>query len=296
VISSMTGYGDASTERAGARYTLEIRSLNNRYLKSVIRLPDELLPLEPELDAAVRRMISRGTVTVTCACTDASESAAYTVNAKALERYIEQIREAPMATETGSEIDIAGLLGLPGVLQPPSDSAERIATLRKIYLEMLNRACAGLRQMRQTEGAALATELKGLCQVIHRKLGEIGARAPEIGTEYEKRLRTRIERLVKDMELSVEPVDILREVAAYAERTDINEEIQRLGAHVEQFLESLENGAEGPVGRKLDFVAQEMLREANTIASKSPDADISRATIEIKSAIDRIKEQVQNVE
>src|SRR5690606_37616512 len=193
----MTGYGDASTERAGARYTLEIRSLNNRYLKTVIRLPDELLPLEPELDAAVRRMISRGTVTVTCACTDASESAAYTVNAKALERYIEQIREAPMATEAGAEIDIAGLLALPGVLQPPADSAERIAGLRKVYLELLERASAAMRQMRQTEGAALAAELKGLCEGIQQKLAEIAARAPEIGAEYEKRLRTRIERLVK---------------------------------------------------------------------------------------------------
>lgn len=296
MISSMTGYGDASAENNGARYTLEIRSLNNRYLKTVIRLPDDLLPLEPDLDAAVRRMVSRGTVTVTCACTDASESAAYTVNAKALERYIEQIREAPMATESGSEIDIASLLGLPGVLQPPSDSAERIVELRKIYLQLLEKACAGLKQMQQAEGKSLGAELRDLCEGIRAKLSEISARAPEIGAEYEKRLRTRIERLVKDMELTAEPVDILREVAAYAERTDINEEIQRLGAHVEQFLESLDRDGGGPVGRKLDFVAQEMLREANTIASKSPDAEISRATIEIKSAIDRIKEQVQNVE
>src|SRR5690606_27851176 len=166
----------------------------------------------------------------------------------------------------------------------------------KIYLQLLERACAGLKQMQQAEGKALGTELRELCEGIRTKLGEIGARAPEIGAEYEKRLRTRIERLVKDMELNVEPVDILREVAAYAERTDINEEIQRLGAHVEQFLDSLDRDNGGPVGRKLDFVAQEMLREANTIASKSPDAEISRATIEIKSAIDRIKEQVQNVE
>ncbi len=292
----MTGYGDASLQQGGARYSLEIRSLNNRYLKTVIRLPDDLLPLEPELDAAVRRKVARGTVTVTCACSDASESAAHTINARALERYIEQIREAPMAMEAGSAIDVASLLGLPGVLQPPADSAERIADLRRIYLGLLEKACSGLRQMRQTEGAALAAELTELCQGVQRKLAEISARAPQIGAEYEKRLRTRIERLVADMELAAEPVDILREVAAYAERTDINEEIQRLGSHVDQFLQSVADEDPGPVGRKLDFVAQEMLREANTIASKSPDAEISRATIEIKSAIDRIKEQVQNVE
>jgi uncharacterized protein (TIGR00255 family) len=292
----MTGYGDASIERDGARYTLELRSLNNRYLKTIMRLPDELLPLEPELDAAVRRMISRGTVTLTCACSDSSDSAAYTVNARALERYIEQIREAPMATELGSNIDVASLLNLPGVLQPPADDGRRVGDLRRIYLGLLEGAAGAMRQMRQTEGAGLAAELRGLCEMIRSKLGEIGARAPEIGAEYEKRLRMRIERLVKDMELTAEPVDILREVAAYAERTDINEEISRLGAHVEQFLDSLDTDGDTPVGRKLDFVAQEMLREANTIASKSPDADISRATIEIKGAIDRIKEQVQNVE
>ncbi|MFG0285051.1 MAG: YicC/YloC family endoribonuclease [Phycisphaerales bacterium JB039] len=296
MISSMTGYGDASIERNGARYTLEIRSLNNRYLKTIIRLPDELLGLEPELDAAVRRELSRGTVTVTCSGSDATESAAYTVNARALERYIEQIREAPMATEVGAEIDLASLLGLPGVLQPPADNPERLAELRRTYLDLLKKACAGLRQMRQTEGAGLAGELRDLCVGIQRKLEEIGARAPEVSAEYEKRLRARIERLVADMALTAEPADILREVAAYAERTDIHEEISRLGAHVQQFLESLDSKGAEPVGRKLDFVAQEMLREANTIASKSPDADISRATIEIKSAIDRIKEQVQNVE
>ena len=166
----------------------------------------------------------------------------------------------------------------------------RLAAAREAFTELLPKACEKLVEMRKREGAALHAELAELCGVVSASLDVVQSKAPEVSKLYETRLKARIEQLLPE----AEPVDIVREVAAYAERCDVNEEISRLSGHVEQFLLAIEE--DGPVGRKLDFIAQEMLREANTIASKSPDADLSRAAIDAKAAIDRIKEQVQNVE
>jgi uncharacterized protein (TIGR00255 family) len=142
----------------------------------------------------------------------------------------------------------------------------------------------------------LVDDLRSHRDYIATRLTEIRGLAPGVVADYEQRLRQRIDLLLKEIDRQVDPADLVREIAVYAERTDIAEEIKRLGAHLDQFGELLTTSQGRPIGRTLDFLAQEMLREANTIASKSPDADISRRTVEIKGAIDRIKEQCQNVE
>lgn len=295
MVRSMTGYGDASATIDGVHYFVEVRSLNNKYFKATIRLAEPIQGLEAEFESLLREKVSRGTVTLNARCTDASAQAAYEINAKALTRYVEQLRAVRV---DGRELplDIGALLSLPGVLQPPANEEDLLARARGAFLPLLEKALGALLAMRTREGAVLGDELRSQLQGIAERLAIVKDRAPGVIADYEGRLNQRIANLLKDAGLKLEPVEIIREVASYAERTDIAEEVQRLSAHLDQFRELLGASGGKPIGRTLDFLAQEMLREANTIASKSPDAAISRATVEIKGGIDRIKEQVQNLE
>jgi uncharacterized protein (TIGR00255 family) len=294
-VRSMTGYGEAVSTVGGVHYFVEMRSLNNKYFKATIRLPDEIQGLEAEIESKLREKLHRGTITLSARTTDSSAAAAYTINAGALDRYISQIRQVPSLAQ--GNLELSALLHLPGVLQPPSDEEARFETARAAVLPLVDKACAGLLAMREREGNVIVADLRSHLGAIGEKLELVKARAPSVIADYELRLRTRIETMLREANhTSIQPGELIREIAAYAERTDIAEEIHRLSAHLDQFHELLTTSGGKPVGRTLDFLAQEMLREANTIASKSPDAAISRSTVEIKGAIDRIKEQVQNIE
>jgi uncharacterized protein (TIGR00255 family) len=292
----MTGYGEASKQCEGIHYFVEVRSLNNKYFKATIRLAEEFQGLEAEMETLLREKVSRGTVTVNARCSDASESAAYQVNVAALQKYTDQLRQLPQVAKGEITLDITALLSLPGVLQPPANEEERFERARSAFLPLLGKAIEQLVGMREREGRSLVDDLRSHRDYIATRLTEIRGLAPGVVADYEQRLRQRIDLLLKEIDRQVDPADLVREIAVYAERTDIAEEIKRLGAHLDQFGELLTTSQGRPIGRTLDFLAQEMLREANTIASKSPDADISRRTVEIKGAIDRIKEQCQNVE
>lgn len=292
----MTGYGEASKQCEGIHYFVEVRSLNNKYFKATIRLAEEFQGLEAEMETLLREKVSRGTVTVNARCSDASESAAYQVNVAALQKYADQLRQLPQVAKGEITLDITSLLSLPGVLQPPANEEERFERARGAFLPLLGKAIEQLVGMREREGRSLVDDLRSHRDYIATRLTEIRGLAPGVVADYEQRLRQRIDLLLKEIDRQVDPADLVREIAVYAERTDIAEEIKRLGAHLDQFGELLTTSQGRPIGRTLDFLAQEMLREANTIASKSPDADISRRTVEIKGAIDRIKEQCQNVE
>jgi uncharacterized protein (TIGR00255 family) len=228
---------------------------------------------------------------------DVSGDLAHTVNDKALAKYIEQLGRVPQVKAGGVKIEIAPLLGLPGVLQPPGDEENRLNSARAQLLKLLETACERLIAMREREGEYLRTDLLSHHDLIAERLRQVRGRAPGVMVDYEKRLKAKIEQMIKDMGLSIQAVDIVRELAIAAERSDISEEIARLTGHLDQFTQMLSpNGEFKPIGRTLDFLTQEMLREANTIASKCNDAEISRWIVEVKGAIDRIKEQVQNVE
>ena len=296
MIRSMTGYGEAAAEIGGVHYFVEVRSLNARYFKATVRLPDEFQGLEAELDSALRRLLRRGTVTLTGKCTDTSETAAWEINHRALERYLEQIHEAPSSSHQGVSVDAASLLALPGVLQPPPDEENRVQRAREAFASLTDTACEALSRMREREGKGLAEELLGQRTLICDRLDQISERAPQLVADYERRLRERIEAMLAQVDLQADRADVIKEIAIFAEKTDINEEISRLGGHLDQFQELISQEGDTSIGRTLDFLTQEMLREANTMASKSSDAEISRHIVEIKGAIDRIKEQVQNVE
>jgi uncharacterized protein (TIGR00255 family) len=293
MLLSMTGFGEAQREENGSVYHVELRSVNNRYFKAAIHLPDELNYLEADLDRLVRSKLTRGSITVRLRVHDLSASAALDVNVEAIHRYIAALRSA-VPDDQHTVIDLATLATLQGVCQPRELSEVERSHTQDVVLALVEDGISRLIEMRLADGRALAEDLRKHLQTIRRCLDAVRLRAPEIISEYRDKLHARVTELLAGSGVSLAADDLLREVSIYAERSDVHEEIQRLDGHLAQFEELLASGE--PAGRKLDFVAQEMLREANTIGSKSGDSQIARAIIEIKASVDRIKEQVQNAE
>jgi uncharacterized protein (TIGR00255 family) len=293
MIISMTGFGDAADTRSGTHYSVEIRSLNNRFFKPVIKLPETISGLEPELESMLREKLGRGSITFILKMRQDSADAAYHINIKALTAYVEQLKMVKGLDEY-VQIDLAGLVQLPGVCQEPRDETDEIAKHGDVVRELTIQAIGKLQSMREREGKALFAELMKQVQAITVALAEIEKRAPAVIEDYHKRLQQRVNQLLAKAELRVSEPDLIKEVAVFAERADVAEEIQRLTSHLSAFDDACRKDEHA--GRKLDFITQEMLREANTIASKANDASIARNIVEIKGAIDRLKEQVQNVE
>jgi uncharacterized protein (TIGR00255 family) len=293
MIVSMTGFGDATAENGGTHYAVEIRSLNNRFFKPVIKLPETISGLEPELESMLREALGRGSITYILKMRMDSAEAAYHINTQALKAYLAQLQEVK-GLDLHVQIDLAGLMQLPGVCQEPRDETDEIARHGPVVRELSKKAIVKLDGMRRREGEALFVELMKHVTVIASNLKEIEVRAPFVIEDYHRRLSQRVNQLMAKAELQVNQQDLIKEVAVFAERADIAEEIQRLTSHLDAFEQACRTGEHA--GRKLDFIAQEMLREANTIASKANDSQIARHIVEIKGAIDRLKEQVQNVE
>jgi uncharacterized protein (TIGR00255 family) len=293
MIVSMTGFGDATTEHSGTHYSVEIRSLNNRFFKPVIKLPENIQGMEPEIETILREKLVRGSITYILKMRLDSAEAAYHINTQALNAYIKQL-EAVKGANGSMQIDLATLLALPGVCQEPRDESDELERHGGVIRELTDKAIEKLDAMRTREGQSLFNELMKHIRLIAENLAEIQKRAPFVIEDYHKRLSQRVNSLLTKAELKVSEVDLIKEVAVFAERADIAEEIQRLTHHLDAFEQSCRTSEHA--GRKLDFITQEMLREANTIASKANDAQIARHIVEIKGAIDRVKEQVQNVE
>ena len=293
MLLSMTGFGTASEQIAGIEYAVEIRSVNNRYLKCIIRLPDSWGSAESEMEKMLRSRIKRGTVTLSVRMKVRDAQAAYNVNTVALQEYVEQLQLLQTDSNPAFRIDLGSMLQLPGVCEQAS-MADLCGESADDLMRLASQAVDGLVAMRVEEGKAVATELAEYCDVIERHLAVVETRCPDVVRGYRDRLAARVEDLMSSGRAAIDEDTLAREVAIFAERCDVAEEVSRLTGHLQQFREALAD--EDSSGRKLDFLSQEMLREANTIASKGNDADIARAVVEIKTAIDRIKEQAQNVE
>lgn len=292
MIVSMTGFGDATCQRNGTHYAVEVRSLNNRYFKATIKLPDQLVGMEPEIEVLLREKLGRGSITYILKLRSDSADAANPINTAALMNYVQQLKSMGLFKEGAT--DIGPLLALPGVCQERTDDIAAIETHGAAIRELSTQAIEKCLVMRRREGKALFEDLDKHLTIIQNSVIEVEKRAPNVVNEYHKRLTARVKELMGKAELNVNSTDLMREVAVFAERSDIAEEIQRLRHHCKQFRETCLAGEHA--GRKLDFIAQEMLREANTIASKANDASIAGHIVEVKGAIDRVKEQVQNVE
>ena len=299
MIRSMTGFGKAAEQFEGIHYAIELRSLNNKYFKANIRLPEQLVELEAEMEAALRKRFARGSITATVKMRVPDSWSVYRINHQAINTYLDHLETIHAKVQSNGRavhIDLTSLLDLPGVLVPTQDQDQIVRLARKAVLDLTDKAGDQLVQMRMAEGKAIAQDLAQQSHAIHENLVQIRQRVPQVAEEYHQRLQTRINEMLIRAELKVDESDLIREVAVFAERSDISEELSRLTGHLEQMQQIIDTADGDPAGRTLDFLAQELLREANTIASKCNDAQACRATVEIKSAIDRIKEQVQNIE
>ena len=294
----MTGFGAAEGESDGIHYAVEIRSLNNRYFKCQHRLPEEIAGLEPEVEGVLRSRIQRGSLTLIVRL-KRLVTPPHKVNDSALLAYmehLEMLRDRVGDHAANTSIDLTALLALPGVLQPDGNGSDPLERARPIILQLVSDACDRLVQMRDNEGREIGQELLDYQGQIGEILSRVAERTPTVVEAYQQRLTQRIQDLLARADRESNPPDLIKEVALFAERVDISEETSRLRVHLDHLASLVRDAQSQPAGRTLDFLAQELLREANTIASKSNDAEISRAIVETKGIIDRIKEQVQNVE
>jgi uncharacterized protein (TIGR00255 family) len=290
----MTGYGEAHGEVDGITYAVTIKAVNNRYLKAIVKLPDLAAFLDEDVERLLRRELGRGTVNFTIRLKDISGNSLFEIDESALQSVVERLTSIELSGKLTGSVDIASLLSLPGITRPVEPDEETAERMREGILKISSEAIARLKEMRAAEGAALRADLKDNCDEIARGMERIRSLSSTIVDSYAEKLRKRVDDLLAHAELKLDEDALAREVAIYADRSDISEELARLDSHLKQFAQTCESA--GQAGRRLDFISQEMLREANTIASKSSDTEITRLVVDIKCRIDRIKEQVQNVE
>ncbi len=296
MIRSMTGFGTASADAQGCRFSVEVKSVNNRFFKATIRVPEELSTLETELESAIVKRLNRGSVMLLVRFVPGGNVAAAEVNPDAARSALTALLAAlPLELRERATVDLGSLLLVPGVLR--TDGVEQIVELaRPVLLKLVDDACTRVLDMRAREGASIARELERFGEVIRVALLAVSQRAPYATNAYQDRLRARMNSLLAEVGATAAETDLLREVAVFAERSDIAEEVVRLTGHLAQFARVITASDAEPAGRTLDFLSQEMLREANTIASKSQDIEIAHRVVEMKTAIDRIKEQAANAE
>lgn len=294
MIRSMTGYGTSSNRRDQAAVSVEIRTGNHRFLDPHLRLPREYAYLEPEVSQILHTALARGRVDL-YVTVQARPEASLLLDFDAARNYVDAGSRLRDELSLGDSLDLRTLLGLPGVLQSretaslthPPDSVAA-----ELLLECARQAVQGVVQMREAEGLALAAEMRQYLQGLREKLEVIRGLAPRVVEEYRQRLVEKLAQLLPDS--PVDPQRLAQEVALLAEKSDIAEEVARLESHLDQCA-GLINSAT-PVGKELDFLMQEMHREVNTILSKSGAIDITRLAIAMKGEVEKLREQVQNVE
>jgi uncharacterized protein (TIGR00255 family) len=290
---SMTGYGAA--QRAGTRIAVEVevRSVNNRSLKLAVRTPGILSAREPELDALVRRRIRRGSVTLAVKLQFVRPTDLVRIRIDVVEGFAHALEPLRAKGLVEGTLTPRALAAIPGAIESGTDEPLR-PTDWQVVEETVVDALTAMDSMRQREAAHLVKELKAVTKRMRTTVGRIGRRSPQVVKEQRQRLRERVDALLADTAMTLDPATLAREVALLADRSDVAEEIARLTAHVAEFDGYLDAG--GEIGRTLDFLSQEMLRETNTIGSKSADVELAKHVIALKTDVDRLKEQVQNLE
>ena len=292
----MTGYGEARYQSDSLTLGIELRALNNRYLKVSLRAAEPYNLLEPEFEKVIRRTVRRGTVQVHLRCDRQYAPGDFRINLTALRSYLQQLRglAEEMGLSAGAGAVVPHLLALPGVAAEPGDVAFHLDKEWPLIERVLQEALGRLQAMRQEEGRAMGQEFLQLRQAIADRLDQIRQRMPGVAAAYRDRLFERVRNLLAEHDVALDRSDLIKEVSIFAERSDIAEEVVRLASHLDQFRDIM-NEPESP-GRKLEFLTQEMFREANTIGSKAGDVEISRHVVEIKGVLEKIRELVQNVE
>ena len=292
MIKSMTGYGSAKGTAAGLALSVELKSVNNRYLDVSVKLPRTLMFAEEPVRSAVAKHITRGKVDVfITADASQSDSVEVRVNEALLRGYISALGEVRDKFSLTDDMSLMSLCRLPEVLSTERRELDAVE-LTSGLLAILEEALSGYDAMRGREGEKLRDDVLGRIDEIGRLTGIVEERSPQTVAEYRARLEQKLRETLEGM--SVDDSRILTECAIFADRVAVDEETVRLRSHLDQ-LTALVNG-ESPVGRKMDFLIQELNRESNTIGSKCQSADIARVVVDLKSEIEKIREQIQNVE
>ena len=292
LIKSMTGYGRAVETVGGREFTVEIRSVNNRYLDCSVRLPRILSFAEDAVKQAVKTSVSRGKVDVYISVhTEGGEEVSVSLNKNVLEGYLTAMRQ--MVTEFGitDDISVSVASRLPDVFtveKPEVDEEQLLSDL----MGVVNKALEGYDAMRTAEGAALDRDLRSRGQTILEFVSKVEAGNGKTVADYRTRLENKLREVLENT--AIDESRILTEAAIFADKVAVDEETVRLRSHLEQMNNMLTTG--GAVGRKLDFLLQEMNRESNTIGSKCTDVELARIVVDIKAELEKIREQTQNIE
>jgi uncharacterized protein (TIGR00255 family) len=325
----MTGFGDARDQCADYSIAVEVRTINSRYLKLNLRTTEGFSALDARIESIVREYVKRGTVQLNIRIKHLVEKEDYSINPEVLGRYIEQLQTVACKRGFSEEIQLEQLCQLPGVIVESAAAAHEPEQLWAIVEPTVRTALENLTLMRHAEGEALAADLAAQCETIDLCLVGIESRKNLVVENYQKRLHERIQEALATAEETIDSSDLLREICLFAERADISEETVRLHSHLKQFQKTMgqpdqepcsdasasgataekpgassQHRPAGPqvrtdqdgLGRKLEFICQEMGRETNTIGSKANDTTISQHVVEIKTSLERIREQIQNVQ
>lgn len=288
----MTGFGAGEIATTTGRYVVEIRSVNHRFCEIVVRFPRDLAPLEDRVRALVQTRILRGRVEVGIMRENhGKRPRTVKTDLDLATAYISALNDLKRALMISGSLDLSVLLSLPDLLKIEEEKEDPEASWPAIA-GSIGRALDRLMDMRETEGVRLASDMHERVDRLIRLMGEIEARAPRVVEEYRARLSRRVQEMTGGL-----PVDAARlatEVALFADRSDITEEVTRFRSHLAQFQSTL--AADGAVGRTLEFIVQELGREANTIGSKANDLEITQRVIAVKSELESFREQIQNVE
>jgi uncharacterized protein (TIGR00255 family) len=291
MIRSMTGFGAAEGLVGESRVSVELRTVNHRFFSPSIKLPGELSRWEPEVREALRKKIARGHVTVSARTERSAAALAGIVDEARFAQYAAMLRDLRERHGLDGPIDIATILRMPDVVtsngDEPSGTAAELTAI-------VDRAIESLTRSRGDEGQRLATYLLERVTIVEGALARIAARAPERIVAQRDRLRESMRVLLDGM--AVDEQRVAQEIAILADRLDVQEELQRFASHISAFRSALEQSGGEPVGKRLGFLLQEMLREANTTGSKANDAAMLQDVVTIKEELERIREQVENLE
>ena len=292
MIYSMTGYGGAKGELDSIVVSAELKSVNNRFLDVSVRLPQSYLFAEEAVRSAVSAKVSRGKVDVFLSVdSSAADTVTIKVNQPLAEAYVTAVRDLSEQFSLPDELSALSLARFPEVLSTDREDADRDTVTRAI-VTMLDRALDDYNAMRAREGERLCADLLDKLDRIEKMVEQIEARSPQTVAEYRQKLTDKMQEVLASA--AVDEARILQEAAIYADRVAVDEETVRMRSHLAQFRQMLADGS--PIGRKLDFLVQEMNREANTTGSKCADSQIAKLVIDMKAEIEKIREQVQNIE
>ena len=291
MISSMTGFGAAEGMVGDALASVEIRTVNHRFFSPNLKLPPAFARWEGEIREILRQKIARGHVALT-ARVDRAGNAGPVIDEARLAQYANTLKELQKKHALGGEVDLATVLRLPDVVAPPSEEMDSAAG--EALAGIVAKAVENLIMMRRAEGAQLAAFLLERVAAVETRLARIETRAPIRLKEHHERVKRTVSELIGGA--GADPQRIAQEIAILADKLDVAEELDRFRSHLAAFRETARSQTADPVGKRLGFILQEMVREANTVGSKASDAQIQEDVIAIKEELERIREQVENLE